>query len=187
MACQNQSPKGALGSRDYVYVSYVKTAFSNWESEDTKGEIGRWGLATASTRLLVSTCMYEYMCCNWLFWNLWREICTERLLQEGNINIKFSSNVWYETSQARSCKSRKVSYDESWSDIPDFLCLKIGVYRERLKGVQILLSNSPAGPGRTVKQDQEEISRNHVQTFIYLSLVLTSIAVMTIAASPSLV
>ena len=31
----------------------------------------------------------------------------------------------------------------------------------------ILLSNSQAGPGRTVKQEQEEISRNHVQTFIY--------------------
>ena len=31
--------------------------------------------------------------------------------------------------------------------------------------MQILLSNSQAGPGRTVKQEQEEISRNHVQTF----------------------
>ena len=38
-------------------------------------------------------------------------------------------------------------------------------YRDRLKGVQILLSNSQAGPGRKVKQEQEEISRNHVQTF----------------------
>ena len=28
-----------------------------------------------------------------------------------------------------------------------------------------LLSNSQAGSGRTVKQEQEEISRNHVQTF----------------------
>ena len=32
--------------------------------------------------------------------------------------------------------------------------------------MQILLSNSQAGPGRTVKQGQEEISRNHVQAFI---------------------
>ena len=39
-------------------------------------------------------------------------------------------------------------------------------YRDLLKGVQILLSNSQAGPGRTVKQEQEEISRNHVQEFI---------------------
>ena len=32
--------------------------------------------------------------------------------------------------------------------------------------MNILLSNSQAGPGRTVKQQQEEISRNHVQAFI---------------------
>ena len=32
--------------------------------------------------------------------------------------------------------------------------------------MQILLSNSQAGPGRTFKQEQEEISRNHVQAFI---------------------
>ena len=31
--------------------------------------------------------------------------------------------------------------------------------------MQILLSNSQAGPGRTVKQEQKEISRNHVQAF----------------------
>ena len=34
-----------------------------------------------------------------------------------------------------------------------------------------LLSRSQAGPGRTVQQEQEEIYRNHVQTFIYLSAV----------------
>ena len=39
-------------------------------------------------------------------------------------------------------------------------------YRARNKGVQILLSNSLARPGRTVKQEQEEISRNHIQAFI---------------------
>ena len=43
--------------------------------------------------------------------------------------------------------------------------LPVPMYRDRLKGVQILLSNSQAGPGRTVKQEQEEISRNHVQAF----------------------
>ena len=32
--------------------------------------------------------------------------------------------------------------------------------------MQILLSNSQAGTGRTFKQEQEEISRNHVQAFI---------------------
>ena len=30
--------------------------------------------------------------------------------------------------------------------------------------MQILLSNSKAGPGRTVKQEQEQFSSNHVQT-----------------------
>ena len=34
-------------------------------------------------------------------------------------------------------------------------------YRARNKGMQILLSNSQTGPGRTVKQEQEDISRNH--------------------------
>ena len=38
-------------------------------------------------------------------------------------------------------------------------------YRDRLKGVRILLSNSQAGPGRTVKQEQEDISCNHVPSF----------------------
>ena len=40
-----------------------------------------------------------------------------------------------------------------------------GMYRERLKGMQILQSGTQAGPGRTGKQEQEEISPNHVQTF----------------------
>ena len=38
--------------------------------------------------------------------------------------------------------------------------------------MQILLSRSPAGPGRTVKQEQERISRNHVQTFISPSVLI---------------
>ena len=36
--------------------------------------------------------------------------------------------------------------------------------------MHILLSNRQAEPGRTVKQEQEEISRNHVQTFTLYSL-----------------
>ena len=35
-------------------------------------------------------------------------------------------------------------------------------YRGGNKGLYILLSRTQAGPGRTVKQEQEEISRNHV-------------------------
>ena len=45
-----------------------------------------------------------------------------------------------------------------------------GKYRGVNKGVHVLISRIQAGPGRTVKQEQEEISRNHVQTFIYLSV-----------------
>ena len=44
------------------------------------------------------------------------------------------------------------------------------LYRGGYKGLFVLLSRTQAGPGRTVKQEQGEISRNHVQTFIYLSV-----------------
>ena len=39
------------------------------------------------------------------------------------------------------------------------------IYRGPGKSMQIVLSNTQAGPGRTVKQEQQEISRNHVHTF----------------------
>ncbi len=39
------------------------------------------------------------------------------------------------------------------------------------KGLYVLLSRTQAGPGRTVKQEQEDISRNHVQTFIFPSII----------------
>ena len=38
-------------------------------------------------------------------------------------------------------------------------------YRAEKKSLQILLSSTQAGPGRKVKQEQEEISRNHVEAF----------------------
>ena len=37
------------------------------------------------------------------------------------------------------------------------------MYREPTKGLQILLSRTQAGPGLAVKEEQEEISPNHVQ------------------------
>ena len=43
---------------------------------------------------------------------------------------------------------------------------KYATYRVRNKGMHILLSNSQAGPGTIVKQEQEEISRKHIQAFI---------------------
>ena len=39
------------------------------------------------------------------------------------------------------------------------------MYRDKKKGLQILLSYSQAGPGIKAKQGQEEISRSHVQAF----------------------
>ena len=45
-----------------------------------------------------------------------------------------------------------------------------GHYRGENKGLFVLLSKTQAGPGRTVKQEQEEISRNHAQTFIFPSV-----------------
>ena len=43
--------------------------------------------------------------------------------------------------------------------------LKAYIYRGGNKGLFVLVSRTQAGPGRTVKQVQEEISRNHVQPF----------------------
>ena len=38
-------------------------------------------------------------------------------------------------------------------------------YRDRLKGMQILLSTTQAEPGRAGKQQQEQTSPNHVRPF----------------------
>ena len=45
------------------------------------------------------------------------------------------------------------------------------LYRGENKGLHVLLSRTHSGPGRTVKQEQEEISRNHVQALIPGSVV----------------
>ena len=51
------------------------------------------------------------------------------------------------------------------------------VYRAEKKSLQILLSRTQAGPGRKVKQEQEEISHNHVPRLFLgsVSLVLSQI------------
>ena len=52
------------------------------------------------------------------------------------------------------------------------------MYRGVNKGLYVLLSKTQAGPGRTVKQEQEEISRNHVQNlYLYLSVNLISLLI----------
>ena len=53
----------------------------------------------------------------------------------------------------------------------------VHVYTGENKGSFVLISRTQAGPCRTVQQEQEEISRNHVQTLIFPSvLVLLSTA-----------
>ena len=44
-------------------------------------------------------------------------------------------------------------------------------YRDEIYSFQILLSRTQAGPGRTVKQEQEDISPNHVQRINLISVV----------------
>ena len=44
-------------------------------------------------------------------------------------------------------------------------------YRAPGKSMYFLLSRTQAGPGRTVKQEEEDISSNHVQTFSGCSVV----------------
>ena len=44
------------------------------------------------------------------------------------------------------------------------------IYRDEIYSLQILLSRTQAGPGRAVKQEQEEISPNHVQRINLISV-----------------
>ena len=44
------------------------------------------------------------------------------------------------------------------------------LYRDEIYSLQILLSTTKAGPGRTVKKEQEEISPNHVQRLNLISV-----------------
>ena len=46
------------------------------------------------------------------------------------------------------------------------------LYRDEILSLQILLSRTQSGPGRTDKQEQEEISPNHVQRLNLISVLL---------------
>ena len=48
-------------------------------------------------------------------------------------------------------------------------------YRAEKKCLQILLSSTQAGPGRKVKQEEEEISRNHVPRLFLSSVLLAQV------------
>ena len=45
----------------------------------------------------------------------------------------------------------------------------VWIYRDEIYSLQNLLSRTQAGPGRTVKKEQEEISPNHVQRLNLIS------------------
>ena len=49
------------------------------------------------------------------------------------------------------------------------------VYRDEIYSLQILLSRTQAEPGKRVKQEQEEISRNHVQRLNLISVVVLTL------------
>ena len=51
-----------------------------------------------------------------------------------------------------------------------FWCCQLELYRGELKGLYVLLSRTQAGPGRAVKHEQDENSRNHVQAFLLVSV-----------------
>ena len=57
------------------------------------------------------------------------------------------------------------------------------LYRAEKKYLQIVLSSTQAGPGRRVKQQQEEISRNHVpRLFLGSVLPATIIGLLALVA-----
>ena len=60
------------------------------------------------------------------------------------------------------------AYRETCNFAVNFPVIK---YRAEKKSLQILLSRTQAGPGRKVKQEQEEISRNHVPRLFLGSVV----------------
>ena len=47
-------------------------------------------------------------------------------------------------------------------------------YRGANKGLNVLLSRTQAGPGRTFKQEQEDISRNHIPRLYFPLCILPS-------------
>ena len=46
------------------------------------------------------------------------------------------------------------------------------MYKDELKGLHVLLRRTQAGPGRAIKQEQEQNSRNHLQAFLLISVYL---------------
>ena len=63
----------------------------------------------------------------------------------------------------------KSRFSHEWVD-DILLTMLLLLYRDEIYSLQILLSRTQAGPGRTVKKEQEEISPNHVQRINLISV-----------------
>ena len=63
----------------------------------------------------------------------------------------------------QSCLENELSSGETSHEMTSKFLESTSKYREEIYSLQILLRRTQAGPGRTGKQEQEEISPNHVQ------------------------
>ena len=106
----------------------------------------------------------------------------EREIWPVSESLESTTVLWQEPVQTRD-QSRRFKEGETFCPyfcsaasvvVGSFACYLLGLfehtdhilmeYRDRLKSMQILLSRTQAGPGRTGKQEQEQTSRNHVRT-----------------------
>ena len=85
-------------------------------------------------------------------------IVVDMTLDASNINASFQCKFWtlnYKV-EARTLRLALPGASKRMSK---------RMYRDELKGVYVFLSRTKSGPGRAVKQEQEENSRNHVHAF----------------------
>ena len=109
------------------------------------------------------------------FW----QTCSEMQQQQAQVGIMYSSRFTEGTCQMPprllSRRSTTSSSSPHWTKVRERTRLDnsvalavrsifflAGSFRGENKGLFVLLSRTQTGPGRTVKQEQEEISRNHV-------------------------
>ena len=64
-----------------------------------------------------------------------------------------------------------------WSRLPDGYSHILRLYRDEINSLQIQLSRTQAGPGRAVKEQQEQNSPNHVQRMNLISVHLCCLKV----------
>ena len=80
------------------------------------------------------------------------------LLRAMKSRVLFPRTVW----DSQACHKRMKDHEKVLTCFPNQI---LRDYRDRLKGVQIQLSTTQSWPSRTGKQQQEQISPNHVHPF----------------------